>query len=213
MRDQPEIETGTDSGYCERLPGEALVRENIDLLRQGIAIVSSLPDGCYERNAHALFADGIGRHFRHVLDVYERLLDRVGIVDYDARRRDPRVEQDRDHAIDAAERMIAKLPGLALGPSYSDGMAVSERLAVRVEVKGDSGSGIVTSSSVARELAAVATHTIHHYAIIGLLMKIQNVEPPADFGIAPSTLRHRKSMSSNGGTYAASGRTFMERPG
>lgn len=210
MRDQPEVETRAESGHCERIVGDALVRENIDLLRQGISVVSSLPDGCYERNAHALFTDGIGRHFRHVLDVYERLLDRTEVIDYDARRRDRRVERDRAYAVDVAGRMMLELPMLAVVAAHDDASAVMEPVAVRVEVKSESGSGIVTASSVARELAAVATHTIHHYAIIGLLMKIQDVDPPAEFGSAPSTLRHRKSLSSNGGTNAASDRTFRE---
>jgi hypothetical protein len=43
---------------------------------------------------------------------------------------------------------------------------------------------------VGRELQYLLSHTIHHYAIIGSILRAQGVEPGPDFGVAPSTLRH-----------------------
>jgi hypothetical protein len=54
-----------------------------------------------------------------------------------------------------------------------------------------SGEAIVGWSTFARELAFVVSHTIHHQAIIGLLMAIHGRPVPDRFGHSPSTpVRH-----------------------
>ena len=45
-------------------------------------------------------------------------------------------------------------------------------------------------STVYRELQFLVSHTIHHYAIIGTILRSRGFEPGMDFGVAPSTLRH-----------------------
>ena len=44
-------------------------------------------------------------------------------------------------------------------------------------------------TSLGRELAFVVQHTIHHAALIAVLLDILGVRVPADFGYAPSTPR------------------------
>ena len=48
-----------------------------------------------------------------------------------------------------------------------------------------------TASTVGRELAYLLSHTIHHYALIRLLAYDHGVRLDAEFGVAPSTLKHR----------------------
>jgi len=45
-------------------------------------------------------------------------------------------------------------------------------------------------SNLARELQFLASHTVHHYALIALTLTALGVPVDADFGMAPSTLRH-----------------------
>ena len=47
------------------------------------------------------------------------------------------------------------------------------------------------SSSLARELQMLSSHTIHHFALIAMTLRAHGVELDADFGVAPSTLRAR----------------------
>ena len=47
-----------------------------------------------------------------------------------------------------------------------------------------------TSSTLGRELLFLLSHTIHHYALIDLLLREEGFEVPPDFGMAPSTLKH-----------------------
>ena len=47
-------------------------------------------------------------------------------------------------------------------------------------------------SSVGRELLTLSTHTIHHFALIAITLRAHGVAVDPDFGVAPSTLRHRQ---------------------
>ena len=54
----------------------------------------------------------------------------------------------------------------------------------------------VATTSVARELVFLASHTIHHMAIIGMLAEQAGVKVSADFGVHPSTLRYLQRQAS-----------------
>jgi len=49
------------------------------------------------------------------------------------------------------------------------------------------GDSVIGWSTSARELAFVISHTIHHQAIIAVLLASQGVAVPHRFGVAPST--------------------------
>ena len=167
---------------------QLLVNENHHLLQQGIDLIGTLSESTYSLNKHELFSSGVGKHFRHILDFYDRLFaGEEGLIDYDARARDPRVESDPSYAVDRARSAMERLDGLITGGDAG-------RVTVRVETRAPDGVGLLTESSIGRELAQLASHTIHHYAIIALVLSIQGVAVPSGFGIAPSTLRHEHRL-------------------
>ena len=45
-------------------------------------------------------------------------------------------------------------------------------------------------STLERELYVLVSHTIHHYALVAVLLRTLGVDPGPEFGVAPSTLRH-----------------------
>ena len=49
-----------------------------------------------------------------------------------------------------------------------------------------------SATSVVRELQFLASHTVHHYAVIAAMLRPQGVEPGDDFGVAPSTLQYER---------------------
>jgi hypothetical protein len=51
------------------------------------------------------------------------------------------------------------------------------------------GDGFVTSS-LARELRSVASHTVHHFALVALQLRLAGVAVDPRFGVAPSTWAH-----------------------
>ena len=162
-----------------------LIQENIDLIEQGLSLIRTLTPEIYANNEHEHFTSGIGKHFRHVLDVYAQVLAGYDSeVDYDARERDERVERDPVYAEQRAKAIEKKLEDLGSQPGGSS------VLAVRTEIHDADDRPIPVTSSVDRELAHLASHAVHHYALIGMLARLQGVTPPKYFGVAPSTIRH-----------------------
>ena len=167
-----------------------VITENTGLLAQGVELITSIDPELYANNSHEYFSSGVGKHFRHVLDFYDRFLGgHRSTVDYEARSRDARIESDPEYAASRAADVSAALDSLA-APA-----PVDSSLRVRCEILDANGDGIESASSLERELAFLSSHTVHHYAIIALLLRVQGVKTPADFGVAPSTLRYRASQS------------------
>jgi hypothetical protein len=112
----------------------------------------------------------------------------TGVVDYDHRARGTSIETDLAAAdaelvllIDSIGR-LAKLD--AGGP-----------IAVMVMPTRD-GASITLFSTIARELAFVLSHTIHHNATIrGIALSLGRTVP-ASLGYAPSTLAYRDETGS-----------------
>ena len=123
----------------------------------------------------------VGAHLRHILDHVNALLavDRTGGITYDHRQRDTALEQSRLVAIAALGRaatdLRARLNYWAERP-----------LALQTIVR-RGGPLVPVSTSLARELVFVLQHTIHHQALIALLLNQRGMELPSQFGYAPST--------------------------
>ncbi len=173
-----------------------LVDDNIALLEQSHGLIAALPADVYAATP-AGRRSGPGPHVRHILDHYRALLDGLkpaglpaieltrpaGLpartplrVDYEARARDERLERDPDFALATIEDLIGGLRAL-------EGRAGSTALEV-------SSDGHVGGSTLARELLFLLSHTVHHQALVALLLQPLGVEIDDCFGVAPSTLRH-----------------------
>lgn len=165
---------------------ETLLSHNIVHLEQGITMIQQLDDAGYTRTNPPLYGSSIGAHMRHVIEHYISFLGGVADqkVDYDARKRDVRMETDRAFAISVLEDLVA---GLA---------QVSGRdQAVVVKLDSDSEADSEepwSQSTVKRELQYLQAHTIHHYALIAMILRLQGQAPHEAFGVAPSTLKYRK---------------------
>lgn len=157
---------------------------NLALLHQGLDLLDRLDDAAYR------LADpgrsSVGAQYRHVLDHYRAFLDGLaeGRVDYDARRRDRAVETERGAAAADTRRVIHGLQALA---GRGTEAAVSVIMSCTPDRAGDP-----RSSSLGRELDFLVSHTVHHYAIIRLLLAHPEAVDAA-FGIAPSTLAWQRT--------------------
>ncbi len=167
---------------------ENLIADNIGYLQQAAELLRGLRDDVYGKIIPLAFGSGIGSHVRHCVEHYESFLAgwRSGKIDYDARARDVRVECDRGHALNRIQALIAALRELQ--------EQEEER---SVKVKQDSSAAHAAAawshSTVRRELQFLVSHTVHHYALIAIILRLHGLEPHADFGIAPSTLKYRQA--------------------
>jgi uncharacterized damage-inducible protein DinB len=128
----------------------------------------------------------IGAHVRHVLDHVKVLADRPAhrCLTYDHRERDTAIEHDRRRGIDAlrdaaeAARVMERQDD---GPILLEAVVEHGQPPVAVE------------TSLAREVVFALQHTIHHQAIIALLLHHDGVATPSRFGYAPATPTAREA--------------------
>lgn len=168
-----------------------LAADNIGYLQQGVDLLGRLTDEDYVRASPATYGSGIGGHLRHCIDHYTNFLAGLpaGRIDYDARLRDPRIEKDRAFAGEKLREIMRSLETLRTQGRDAE-------LAVKMDCGDDSDEASWWSTStLRRELQFLISHTVHHYALIGLILKFQGKETGPDFGIAPSTLRYNQSRA------------------
>lgn len=157
------------------------VQENSAVLRQGEALLGRLGDGHYLQVVRPVFDSALGTHFRHNLDHYACFLAGLdsGLIDYAARSRDLQVERCRQSALQESRRVREALEALQTTRSDLHLLADGE------------GGRVRAPTSTERELEFLLSHTIHHYAIIAVICRLQGVTMSCSFGVAPSTLRYR----------------------
>lgn len=165
---------------------QKLLDQNSALVDQGIRLLRALPDDAFtSAQTPGSAAPAVGPHFRHCLDFYLCFLDGLerGLIDYDGRERRPDVERNRETAIAALAAVAERLAHIA-----SD--RLTEPIAVHPEA---TPADDRVDSTVARELQFLSSHTVHHYALIALALRLDDRPVPAEFGVAPSTLEHWRS--------------------
>lgn len=158
---------------------------NVYLLEQGLSLLAKIDDRLYLEAPAKIAKSGVGCHLRHCLDFYSGFLRGVeaGKIDYDLRERNELIETDRLAAAAKIEATINDLDSLPLADDRRD-------LLVKLEGGHAQDSSAWSFSSINRELQFLLSHTVHHYALIAMLLKLQGFEPAPDFGVAPSTLKH-----------------------
>jgi glutathione S-transferase len=156
----------------------------VRVLEQGHALLERLDDRLYTDTAGLPVQSGVGSHIRHCLDFYQSLLEGVwtGRVDYNRRERDALVARDRACAAARIEIVIEELRALADLPGDTTLLVSPE----------DTDADMWCASTLARELQFLLSHTVHHYALVALILRLQGFEPSEEFGVAPSTLAHRR---------------------
>ncbi len=178
MNEDLEIEDSLESAE------DVLLKTLIDELERSVQIIDAVDDISFCRIANN--TGGIGAQFRHNLDFVGSLLKGIDIgrIDYNDRERDERVETDRQYAARRFTDAIERLSGLS--PRI-----MAKSVLIRSEIDNDTW----LSSSVAREVEFVHSHTVHHHALIGEKLAGFGIKVTENFGVAPSTLEYWKKKA------------------
>jgi uncharacterized damage-inducible protein DinB len=162
-----------------------LITDNINLLSRIDSIIAGLDDRQYSAAPGQLLESGIGGHVRHCLDFYDCFLNGLaaGRINYDKRERNSDTELQRESAAGRIARITESLNSI-------DTASLERTCDVILEGGARSGQPSCRSS-FGREMQFLISHTVHHYAIVAVLLKLLGGEVPPDFGTAPSTLLHR----------------------
>ncbi|HEV8077971.1 MAG TPA: DinB family protein, partial [Marinobacter sp.] len=140
-----------------------IVEENVHAIGQLVRLLEQMPGVLYRQCFGARNQHVIGKHVRHIIDHYSALLTASSgagsLLDYENRNRDLSLETDSRAARDALGKIIETLRRRFEEPCESE-------LGMR---HNSSGEYQTLKTSVERELVFLASHTIHHMAIIGML--------------------------------------------
>lgn len=156
------------------------------MIAQGVHLLGRLSADVFTASSPSTLGASIGGHLRHNLDHYACFLRGLssGRIDYDDRERAADIETNPEAAIGALRRAAAQLGELR-----------DDILDRSLEVRMDTGEGDErpwTISSVRRELQFLLSHTVHHYALVAMVCRLYGQAVDDEFGVAPSTLKHRR---------------------
>ena len=166
-----------------------LIEVNVRWLRQALQLLDRLDDGVYSTTPRGFAPHRAGANLRHILEFYRCFLEGLesAHIDYDARRRDEAIEYSRAAASAAIQSIIWSL-------ETRQELRLERIVWVRMEDAGASSEiDTLMESSISRELQVLSSHTVHHFALIAMTLRIHGVEMDPDFGMAPSTLRYLAS--------------------
>lgn len=167
------------------MPRRVLITAHHGLLDQALDLVEGMDAETFRAGAPEAGLVGTGPHLRHVLDMYGCFLRGLPMarVDYEDRIRDVRLESEPAAATAALRLVAAQLAALERAT-----------LPARLQVHGDTPVGMErdrawSDSTPERELQFLLNHTLHHFALIAAALRLRGHAVPAQFGVAPSTLR------------------------
>lgn len=155
------------------------------VLEQLVELINKLDNEQFTRPLSVLSGNTIGKHIRHIIELYEQLLLGYdsGVINYDRRKRDLQTETETNYAID-------KLKQINLAAENKSDKPVQLMLDYSINCQVND----MVDSSYKRELAYNIEHAIHHMAIIKIAIENAYSEIVLDkaFGVAPSTIRFQR---------------------
>jgi uncharacterized damage-inducible protein DinB len=155
------------------------------LLAQLRDVIALLPVHCYCAQPAPRVSGSVGAHVRHTLDHVSALLAAVSgdELRYEHRTRGTGVEAEPLVAVSTIDALLSRL-------DLQDEAALDRTIAFATLLEVAQPVTHVRTT-LAREAAFVVQHTIHHFALIAILLAAQGVRVPDGFGVAPSTQRAR----------------------
>jgi hypothetical protein len=166
-----------------RAQADCLLGINQQLIDKALALVAA-----YQARNPLGYAGPVGAHLRHVIEHYEALTFPAahGAVDYDSRPRERELE---------CNPALARERLLALRAQLGAWAPLALHVSVRVHGQGgtDGEFRFAVASSLERELVFLASHTVHHFALLAPHCRQHGIPTPAEFGQAPSTVAHTRA--------------------
>lgn len=143
-----------------------------------------ISDEQYTAPSKILFNATIGQHVRHIIELFIELEKgyETGIVNYEKRKRDYTIENDKSFAALWLDRIYNNLEkpdkSLVLHSSYDE----------------STDEIIVVETNYIREVVYNLEHTVHHMALIRVgINEISNLTLPKSYGVASSTIKYRQA--------------------
>jgi hypothetical protein len=154
-------------------------------------LVNNMKEEDFVNKLEILSGSSIGQHLRHILELYQCLLDGTATneVNYDNRKRNLKLESDPAFALRTIEEISEKIFNLD-----------SDRcLSLVGSFSASTEKKLTIQTSIYRELAYNLEHSIHHQALIKIGLSALQLSHlvDEDFGVAPATIKFKNSQISD----------------
>ena len=161
-----------------------LVEDNKKLLDQVIVLLGKVNDDLYNKKSNFLIKHSIGQHFRHIYAFYYQFINGIvsGVIDYDSRIRDSRMESDCKYMLKSFSEISSKLN-------------INKNSKIILSYQLDNSDKQEVDSSIERELVFLYSHSLHHIAMIrGVLESEYGFTFKENLGFTVSTINHKSSL-------------------
>jgi len=148
--------------------------------------LNQLSNDEYSRSSTILMKATIGQHVRHIIELFQCLEKGydTGLVNYEKRKRDYKIETDKQLAVDLLKEV------------YRNIEKPNKTIILEAEDYCDEVQIVSIPSNYYRELAYNLEHTIHHMALIRVgVNEVSSVVLPEEFGVAYSTIKYRQQCA------------------
>jgi hypothetical protein len=148
--------------------------------------LQGLSDAEYAAPVPALSHNSIGSHVRHIIEMFQCLMEGypTGLVDYARRKRNRTIEENKKVAIEL------------LGSLLENFDRPNKVLSVSAEYADEQDEPIRVDSNYERELVFNLEHTIHHMALIRIgIAGASGIRLPESFGVAFATVNYRNQCA------------------
>jgi len=150
------------------------------------ATLEQLNQEQYVQPCKTLLNATIGQHVRHIIELFQCLENGydAGMINYELRKRDVRIETDKAFAsgllIEVHQALEKENKELQLQACYDE----------------HSANLLTLQTNFYREVAYNLEHTIHHMALIRVgIAEVSDIELPEEFGVASSTIKYRQQCA------------------
>jgi len=148
--------------------------------------IHQLSDEQYKQPSNILFNATIGQHVRHIIELFICLNQgyETGVINYEKRKRDYRIETERELAIELLHSI------------YTSINKPDKNIMLEVSYDEHSNDTIVIHTNYYREIAYNLEHTVHHMALIRVgINEVSAIELPSGYGVASSTIKYRQTCA------------------
>ena len=140
----------------------------------------------YRQPSQVLYNASIGQHVRHIVELFLCLNQgyETGIVNYEKRKRDYRLETDKVFAAEILDTIYATL------------MKQDKKLFLEAGYDEHTEDVLTIESNYYREVVYNLEHTVHHMALIRVgISEVSALQLPDGYGVASSTIKYRKACA------------------
>ena len=140
----------------------------------------------YTKTSQVLFNASIGQHVRHIVELFLCLNKgyETGIVNYEKRKRDYRLETDKVFAAGILDTIYDKL------------MKHDKKLLLEAGYDEHSDEVLTIETNYYREVMYNLEHTVHHMALIRVgINEVAAIQLPDGFGVASATIKYRTACA------------------